>query len=331
MNAFISTTWKFFALILVGIAPFMLIAGIVGWRDIIKIAVYGFFVALLATVPNGTRIGVQLALIFSLLAGMGTLLQDSTLGITILMGVSAALIPIYGYRGMLQAGIFAAMFLPNTVNPPPHPWAGADPTSLAFFAAIVGLTLLGSIWGIVIGGAVHRALPESPQTPRSQVSPRAAWVAGVLIVAVTCTITYVSVTNFPQAKWAWLLGAIYSMMMASTGMTWTTTWQIIAGTMAGALAAIVLLFANPPVSVMMMAGAIVMSASIALKMIGKPYWSSTGISTAGVIVLTGSSMDPLLAAEDRVIFTFVGALVAVVLGASLTVIFRWEERRTATA
>lgn len=326
MKDFFSATWRFFVLILIGIAPFLVLAGIVGWHDVIKIAIYGFFVVLLATVPNGPRIGLYFALIFAVLSGAGAALQNSSIGIAALVGLSATLIPIFGAKGMLQAGIFAAMFFPNTVNPAPQPWSGAQSTSFTFIAAIAGVTLLGGLWGLLIGKTVRDKLPPLPTAP--SLPARTAWLGGILAILVASGITYFSVTHFPQAKWAWLLAAIYSMLSATTGATWATSAQMIAGTLVGALVAVLLLFANPPVSVMILTGAVVMCASIALRMSKKPYWLSTSVSTAGVIFLTGSSMDPFLAAEDRLIFTLVGAIIAVLLGGAITVAVRLQERHS---
>lgn len=333
MKAFISATWKFFALVIVGIAPFLVIAGVVGWRDVVKIAVYGFFVALLATIPHGRTVGMQLSAAFAVLAAVGAGVQGSALGVTAVVGLAAALIPYYGYRDMLQAGIYAAMFLPNTVNPPPNPWAGTQTSSTMFIVAIGAVSMLGCLWGIFIGSAIRKRLPkresQAPQPAKSR-SVRTAWIAGVLIVGSTVVITYICVTQFPQTKWAWLLGTIYSMMVAVTGMTWKTSWELIAGTSIGALIAVLLLISSPPISLMMLAGAILMSASIALRVVNKPLWVATGVSTAGVIFLTGSSMDPLLAAEDRVIYTIIGAIIAVILGAALTAVLRWQDSQAVT-
>lgn len=329
MKQIFAATWRLFALVLVGVLPFLILAGIVGWHDIIKVAVYGFFVTMIATVIHGTRGGVMFALIFAAFAGVGAAVQHSVIGLTILIGLSAALIPVLGAYGYVRASIFAAMFIPNAVNPAPQPWDQGPTTSLLFIGAVAGITLLGAAWGLFIGQAVGKNIP--PRTPTPAIPARAAAVGGVMLVAVAGVITYISVTNFPQAKWAWLLGAIYSMMLAVTGVSWKTSWQLILGTFLGSLGAVLVLFLNPPTSPMVLVGTFLMAGSIALNMMGKPYWLAMGVSTAGVIFLTGSSMDPFLAAEDRLIFTAIGSIVALALGIAITSAVRLQEERDDTA
>lgn len=323
MKPFLAVTSRFLIVMLVGLAPFLVLAAVVGWHDIIKIAIYGLFVTLLATVPNGVRTGITFALVFTVFATAGAMVQGSVLGTTVVVGLSAAMIPFFGSQGHLQAGIFAAMFVANAFNPAPQPWSGATTHSLSFLAAVAGVTLLGALWGLLIGKIIRRVLPELPAGP--VIPSRAAVVGGVIVVAVAAIVAYYSVTHFPQAKWAWLLATIYSMMMAATGLTWKTSWQLIAGTTAGVLGAVLILFLIPPISLMMLLGAVAMSASIGLRVVGKPYWLATGVSTAGVIFLTGSSMDPFVAAEDRLFFTAIGAIIAVLLGAAITLAVRWQE------
>lgn len=320
MKAFFDATWRLFLLVLIGLGPFLALAGFFGWHDAIKVSLYGFFVAFMATLPNGTRTGVSFALIFAAIAGLGAMLQHSVIGLTLLIAATAALIPIGGYLGHLQAGLFATMFAPNTVNPAPSPWVGESSVSLWFFLAIAGVTLLGGLWGLLIGTRLRKVMPE--KDPPGRLSGRLAVLGGAVIVLTAGLVTYVSVTNFPTAKWAWLIAAVVSMMMATAGVTWRTSFEMIFGTLAGVGIAVAFLFARMPTSLMVIVGTLLICLSVALKMGGKPFWVSTGISTSGVVFVTGSSMDPFLAAEDRLLFTAVGSVLAVLVGVVLTWISR---------
>jgi uncharacterized membrane protein YccC len=136
----------------------------------------------------------------------------------------------------------------------------------------------------------------------------------------------VSVTQFPQAKWSWLLAALYSMMMATTGMTLKSSRDMIVGTSVGVVGAVLILFVGLPTSAAILVGSIILPASLALRAAGKSMWISTGVSTSGVILLTGASMDPYVAAQDRLVFSAVGAIIAVLLGSAITWAVRWQSR-----
>lgn len=314
--SFLASTWRLFALIFAGVIPFIILAAFVGWLDIIKIALFGFFVALLTTVPHGARVGLTFAALFSAFAIAGAWVGSSPWGAAVVVGLSAVVIPVSAIKGTLRAGIFAAMFIPNTFNPAPMPWHGESASSLAFLGAVALVTFLGGLVGLVIGNYIHKQLP--PVADVSKFQPRVAFALGSIIVIVTFVLTYYSMTHFPQAKWAWLLATIYSMMLATTGMSWRTSRDLILGTIIGIGVAIGILFIGIPISVMVLLGTFVMCASIAMKMLGRPNWMATSVSTGGVILLTGANMDPFLAAEDRFVFTVVGAIIAVALGFLMT-------------
>lgn len=316
MKAFIAATWQFFLLVIVGVLPFLVFAGIVGWHDLIKIAIYGFFVAMMATIYNGPTAGLGFALIFAVFSMAGSTVQDSPLGAAALIGLSALLASFCATKGQLRAAIFAAMFIPCTFNPPPTPWSGEANGSQAFLLAIAGVTILGGFWGLFIGWIIKRKLPEFP--PPSRVSWQVALAAGLVVAVFTCAVTYYSVDNFPDAKWSWLLATIYSMMTVTTGMTWATSRDLILGTTIGVVIAVAIFMIGMPMSLMVLVGTLVMASSIALRVAQKPLWLATSVSTPGVVLLTGSTMDPFLAAEDRLIFAVAGAIIAVLLGFALT-------------
>ncbi len=316
MTPLIAATGRLFGLMLVGLLPFIALAVVLGWQDVSKIAIYGFFVALLATLLSGIRTGMALATAFAGLAAAGVACHGAALGIAAIVGLSAALVPIFGRLGSLQAGIFAAMFVPSTFNPPPQPWAGVVATSWEFTAAVAALSLLGAIWGLTIAWALRRRMPPLP--PGTRLDVPVAVIAGILVVLVASGVTFVSINVFPQSKWSWLLTAIYSMMMAAAGMTWRSSWDLVGGTLVGVLAAIAVVQFDHSITLMMLVGSLLLSTSIGLRVVGKPAWLAISLSTAGVVLLTGTGMDPVLAAEDRLAYTVAGAVIAVALGATIS-------------
>lgn len=327
MRELLTATFRFCLLIVLGVLPFLVVAGFLGWRDVIKVSVYGFFVALLATVLDGPRIGTEFAFVFSLFAALGAISQQSTVATAAVVGLSAALIPYYAIRGYLAAGVFAAMFLANTINQPPRPWFGTDSLSISFFAAVALVTLISGMWGLAIGRLVKARLPALPAGKK--ITKQIVLPVGALGVVVTVAIAYFCVTHFPNAKWASLLTAIYSMLMAAGGMTLRASWALIAGTTIGSLFAVAILFTGLSVSLMVLVGAIVLSASIAMRVAGEPTWLATSVNTTGVIFLTGSTMNPYVAAEDRVLFTTTGASIAVLLGSAITGVIHWRSQAVA--
>ncbi len=322
MKDLLGATWRLFALVMVGVLPFIVLASIVGWHDLIKIAVYAFFVAFLATVPNGTRLGITFTAMFAGFSVVGVAVGETPWGAACVVGLSVVVLLACAWRGFVKAGIFFAMFVPNVFNPPPVPWFG-ETQSVAFFCAVAGVTLLGGLWGTLIGRSVRNGLPRFPPLPTVPVRPVVA--GGSVLVLVVFVLTFYSVANFPQAKWAWLLAAIYSMMMAAEGLSWKASIETILGTLAGVGIALVVLLVALPISLVVLVGTVLMSASIALRMANKRYWISTAVSTAGVIFVTGAGMDPFLAAEDRLIFTMVGAVIAVLLGLMMVGVVRLFE------
>lgn len=321
MKAFIAVSWRIFAMVMAGVLPFVILSGFLGWHSAIKIGIYGFFVAMLATVIANKKAGLILTFVFAGFAALGAAVYAHQILLAIVVALSAAIIPVCAKYGYIRMGIFAAMFMPNTVCPPPIPWQGEALSSPRALIMIFIVTVLGGLWGRFIGGAIGKAIPSRTPIPLSW---SAVMPSAVIIVMATGLITFYAVTHFPHAKWAWLLGAIYSMMLAVNGMKWRTSVDLIIGTILGTCVVVLLLELNPPYALAMLLGAFVICCSVAIGMVGKPYWLQQSVSTTGVVLLTSTGMNAIEAAEDRFIFTIVGAIIAAALG----VIFAWLGRRT---
>lgn len=316
MKRFFSLSGVFLALVILGVLPFIVFGALVGWTGMQKVAVYGFFVCLYATVLNGRRLGMAMAVGFAIFAVIGTQVHASPLGGAMVVGMSAVLIVCLATRGYAQAMLFAAMFIPYPIATPPQPWAGASMTSLTYLAAVLGATFIAGLWGLVLGGLIHDKLPAAAPVPGA--SRQDALIAGVLLVPVAAAITYLAMSAFPQAKWVWLLATIYSLIKPSPDLNWVMTRDMVVGTVVGVGASIGILSIGMPTGVMMLVGSFVMCGALGLRMMGKPYWVYAGVVTAAAVLMTGAGMDPLEALEDRLVFTLAGALGAVALGAGIT-------------
>ncbi len=316
MRRFGLSTARILIFVLIGIAPFLALGAFVGWSDMQKVTVFAFFVGMYATVLNGRRVGVGLASIFAVFMAVATQVHASPVGGAVVVALAGVMIAVLATRGLAQAMLLAAMFIPNAIATPPQPWEGTSLNSVAYVAAVLAATFAAGLWGCFMGGPIFDRLPDRARPAGT--GRQDALIAAALLVPATALIAFYSMTYIPETKWVWILATIYGLMQQSTDLNWAITRDMVVGTVLGVCASVAVLTIGLPAGWMLLVGALVMCGALSLRFMGKPYWMYSGVVTAAAILMTGAGMDPFEALEDRLFFTILGAIATVALGAGIT-------------
>lgn len=332
--------------ILLGVLPFALFSGWTQWHDLVKIAIYGYMIGLFSALIAGRREALELITIFVGFLVLGVIVHPSIFGTALVITAGTVLIPVYGVRGGLKPAIITAMLISNAVSVAILPWPGESSHGLLFYAAIAGFVWLGGLWGTFVGLFVRSRIAkskeaaasetdeakptdeaESPQPKQDpEVQPASVKVAvagGVPLAVGTFLISYFVGSSFPQYHWAWILAPLFSMMLAKGIGSLKTTRDLMIGSIVGTGLAVLLVQVSMPFMVQLLLGMLVITTSVALSLVGKPYWISASVSTAGVIVLTGAGSNFDVAATSRLLFGFFGAILALVVGVIAVTCIRW--------
>lgn len=322
MAAFVKIALKILGLLVVGLAPFAILGMATGWSGINAASGFGFFVGFVATLSAGWRVGAQFSVIFMVLGTIGVALAALPLPAALVVAVAAALIAYFSTHGQAGLMLVAALFIPYLIHEPPTPWTGGTNTSSSYFAAVAGALLFAGLWGAVIGLWLQRYVPKSKPGAKSDATD--ALLAGILIAVVTGSVTFVSMTWFPEAMWPWLLLTIFILTKPTPDLNWKKSRDRLTGTLVGGAVAFVIILVGTPSAVMSVIGIVGLAAALALKTEGRPYWIYASVMTPAVIMLDSIGANEVMIAADRVLFTVVGVIIALGLGAAVNGVVHWS-------
>jgi uncharacterized membrane protein YccC len=201
--------------------------------------------------------------------------------------------------------IFASFLL---VAPPAVPPLSAIPAG--FIAG--GVLALGGFWGTAITRVLlgHRL----PSVDRKKLGPRAATAYGVIMGVILGVAAWAVLSYAKFHEGAWLLLTLIILLQPSPHDTFAKSLQRMAGTVAGALIAFILILVNVEETFALIMGGLLIFGALALRYVLKrPYWEYVTVLTPAVILLSATGADRMRVAEDRVAFTLIATAVALLV------------------
>ncbi len=322
---------KTFVLVFVGIAiaiaPF-LIASRFLWSGVASIAIFGVFVSTLGTFTNGARVGLGFGLLFVVLGTLAVACSENHLLAALLVAAASAGIAVSAVYGFASVMLLPAMFVPYLIHQPPATLNGAGRTP-AYFGAIALTLLVAALWGTLLAWLIRRGKERPPAATR--VAPRDAAVGGVLGVVVAGGITYIALTWFASTMWVWLLLTLFVLTKPSADLNLRKTRDRIVGTMVGVTAATVIALFGLPAAATAAIGVLALTVALTLTVLKKPYWIYASFMTPAIIMFDSSQATTAAIAEQRLIYTVLGGILAVLLGASINQAVLLSRRREADA
>jgi hypothetical protein len=285
-----------------------IVLGMSGQFGLASVFVYGGIIGISAIFYD-----LRLALILSVIAGVAgticTLLNPYPLAGAAFFGILTGACALTSRRGLhspaLMVPVFASFLL---VAPPTVPPLSAIPT--AFVAGAV--LLVGGLWGTAITRVLlgHRL----PSVDRKKLGPRGATAYGVIMGVVLGVAAWAVLSYAKFHEGAWLLLTLIILLQPSPHDTFTKSMQRLAGTLGGALIAVVLILINVEQTFALVIGGFLIFGALTVRYVLKrPYWEYVTVLTPAVILLSASGVDRVRVAEDRVGFTLIAAAVALLI------------------
>ncbi len=313
MKGFLRTAALVFVGLVVAMAPF-LVASRLWWSGIASIAIFAVLVAMVGTASDGVRIGLKFSLAF---VGIGTIAVavagSPVLASLVVAGVAAAIAicAIYQVSGPM---LMAALFAPYLIHSPPDALPG-NTNTWAFYAAVAGTLLAAGLWGTLLAWLVRRGKPTAPKGPA--ISVREGVLTGVIVAVVGGLLTLLCMTQFPKTEWVWLLLTLFVLTKPAPGLNLRMTRDRVAGTMVGVAVALLIGLLGLPTAATTTIGVLALTTALTFRLHGKPYWLYASFLTPAVIMFDSVGADPTSVAEQRLIYTVTGAVLAVALSAGI--------------
>lgn len=269
--------------------------------------VFGCVISIVAALLS-TQLAIRLVPVTGLVMFGAALLHPYPLLGATFYGVVAAVAALMSRRGLHSATLLIPLFAAfPLLSPPQVPWA-PEPWQ---DAAVIGLaTAAGSLWLIAVMhlllGAKSAHLSLKPVT--SAVAVSYAIIMGTITGVTACVL----LLRNPSHQGTWLLLTLVILLQPAVHDTISRSIARTLGTILGVGVAAVLGQLVTATTVRLILAAIFLFGALLVRYaLKRPYWQYVSLLTPAVILMDSASGGMTGNIEDRVLFTLLGAAVAI--------------------
>lgn len=299
---------KLVVLMLIGIVPPVAITGFAFGAGATSAAIFGALVPLVNMLKSGTRVSVSASFAVILMApiaiasGINPLAGAALMGATcLIVGTSAG----WGLQSGLSMVPLAVGYL--LISPPVINGQSVDRSSLPYMLGVTAIMAISAVIP-VLGVQLLMRGKHLPSAPRNNLVDTVEYAVIISVLSAAATFVLLEWQLGPDSFWLLLtlLVVVQVGPQATIKKTFDRTW----GTVLGAAVAAVLVMLIPSTTVLMLLGLV--SMLLTLNFIGTSrYWLYAACLTP-TIVLTSGASNMEITAEQRVLYTLIGAALALV-------------------
>ncbi len=313
--------------VLVAAAPPLIAVGLIFGFPAAEAAVFGVLIAFLNMIMGGTRlalaaaVGVILFTPVSLACGTTPLAGAAIMAVVCLaVGTSAG----WGLqRGLTMVPLAIAYLL---ISPPSIDGHAPEPSSTAYLLSVTAVMGISTLLPL----AALSFLMRDRVAPRPTGNSRADSIEyAVIISALTAIATGAVLALRPGPNSFWLVLTLLAIVQVGPQATLRKTVSRSGGTLLGAAVAVVLVILIPNSTAILVFGLIALLLTLTFAG-GSSYWLYTACLTPTIIMLSGASAAESVA-EARVIYTLIGAGLALVAFSIALVVRRFGAHQPASS
>lgn len=246
----------------------------------------------------------------ALVMGAAVFLAASTASVPFLAVTAFVLIGAFtgllNYRGLSAAFIFVPICAGFALTQ----------SSVLTHNGVVNALFIGAV---TAGAAVLPALLVPLIAKNLPVAPVTVFAPGVVIGYAINLALLLGVTSFLTLHFAinhlgsWLILTIAVIVQPSLQATWTKGLQRAAGTLLGFFIAVGVAGSIPLPGLFFAIGNLFIVLALMQRVRNRPYWQYAMFLTPGIVLLDGTNASILSTADDRLLATFVGAMICLVV------------------
>lgn len=299
--------------------PFALLTFFV-WPGAFGAAFFGVLTGCLAWLNVGWKRAMVIGAVFAVLTIPANLLHAWPVAAAAAM---LALIVAFGaaaVRGLASAVLPIAFLIPYYMMAPPPIFSADPPTmSVPYVLACAGLVLLGAWWPVYL---FHMALPTRTGRPRPEVDAGLAWSYAIILAVFSAAVVYVGMRYFPDTHWAWVTLTLFILANPNTPMNLRKMRDRVLGTIGGFVLVSIVLEITTNRVVMGIVAMVCMYLALYVTGTGKPYWLYCIFLTPAIVSIDSMNGNPWIMANERVEFTVLGAVLAIIVSFAAAMILR---------
>lgn len=283
-----------------------------GWSGTLVIGGMALAGVTAAAIVGGFVFGAIISVVLPLAAAVGMLVRETPWAVGLLMVVLGGLYGWWAASGLASGAVMVPTLVPYFIQDPPRLFTDAAPAIDAqYLLGVIGVFAVSGLWVSFLVGRIilkGKTMPKSPQQP----GPAVAY--GMFLGAAAGITAMIAVSTDKGVHWAWITLTIFALSSTTGELDAKKVRDRLSGTFAGFLLAI-LVFATSlgPVALGVTA-LLCLTGGMVLLLTHKPYWSYVSLMTPTVVLLDSSTgKDSTWIAEQRLLFTLLGAVIAVVV------------------
>ena len=301
---------RIFAVAVLSLAP-ALVAVALGWPGALTVGLFALGSAAAGTVAGGLRFGVIAAVTIAVAALVAIPLNGHPWAIALVM---VALGGIYGFwaaRGYASGALLIPALVPYLVRDPPGIFTDATPTiNIAYLAAFLLIWISTGIWtALVMSRLVLKgksfAGPTQPDRPTI--------VFGLLLGAVAGIVAAVAMTVSPADQWPWIVLTMFILANPTGKIDRKQVRDRVLGTVIALGLALLLSELSLSAGASGVLALVLITAAMVIRIEKRPYWVFVMVMTPAIILMDSTSSSPEQIAEQRLIFTLMGAAIIIAL------------------
>lgn len=318
---FLSATKRIFlAIVLVAVlvVPGAVISSI--WVENAESVFFFGAIPIAAAVFGGNhRLALPLAFLTGGFGALAFLVVGNTLLGTLLLASIAGLVGLTARRGHQSPGIMMAITLAfMVVSPPVLTWneSGTRLEGLSFVLVGAGLLLMGGLWSVLIGLVPRHRIPVGAKPVETDLSVVIPYALALFVA--TGIATFGALTFDIGGLGAWIILTVLLVVQPDTKSMRDKAKTRIAGTLVGAVIAVILLLmlqslGDQDGTIQLVCAFTLIGIAMSYFQKG-PYWKFVMFLTPGIILMDSNQVsNQILVAEVRVGFTLLGAVIAILV------------------
>lgn len=300
---------KMFLVLILALGP-IAVVGLIFWPTAVSAVMSVVTVAMFATAWLGPLKSIQIPAIYCIAVLVIVVSDANPLVSALVVGAVAVATGIYSSAGLAMPAIQIATSIPYIVAEPPEV---SFPSG--YVQLIIGL-VVSSAWGILLGFLVRRFILKK-EFPLASVRWLPGIAGGLLLAIVGGCATYYAQENLAGTMWVWILLTFFMLVKADETFNLPKIGHRVAGTLAGSVAAAFVLALALPAAVQPILVMVLMASAFAVMLSGHPYWMFVTALTPAVILMHAIQENPLSLLEERIAYTLIGAVLAIVVGVAI--------------